>query len=34
MLTFNADLRIDVQKALEHPYFEGLHNSEEEPVCD
>ena len=32
MLVFNPDRRITIQECLAHPYFEGLHNPEEEPV--
>eukprot|EP01016_Furgasonia_blochmanni_P004780 TRINITY_DN1184_c0_g3_i6.p1 TRINITY_DN1184_c0_g3~~TRINITY_DN1184_c0_g3_i6.p1 ORF type:complete len:410 (-),score=102.49 TRINITY_DN1184_c0_g3_i6:104-1333(-) len=34
MLTFNPDKRYTVEECLAHPYFEGLHNEEEEPKCD
>lgn len=34
MLVFNPDRRYTVKECIEHPYFEGLHNPEEEPVCD
>ncbi|KRX06315.1 Protein kinase-like domain [Pseudocohnilembus persalinus] len=34
MLTFNPDHRYTVEQCLEHPYFESLHNPEEEPVCE
>ena len=30
MLTFNPDKRYTVQECLTHPYFEGLHDPEEE----
>merc|ERR1719498_1739012 len=33
MLRFDPYSRIDVQEALEHPYFEGLHTPEDEPVA-
>eukprot|EP01017_Pseudomicrothorax_dubius_P021801 TRINITY_DN2344_c0_g1_i1.p1 TRINITY_DN2344_c0_g1~~TRINITY_DN2344_c0_g1_i1.p1 ORF type:complete len:251 (-),score=40.03 TRINITY_DN2344_c0_g1_i1:84-836(-) len=33
MLTFNPDRRLTVEECLRHPYFESLHNPEEEPVC-
>ena len=32
-LTFHPEKRLTVEECLRHPYFEGLHNSEEEPVC-
>jgi Serine/threonine protein kinase len=34
MLVFNPDKRYTVEQCLAHPYFEGLHNPEEEPVCE
>jgi len=34
MLTFNPDKRYTVEECLAHPYFEGLHNPDEEPVCE
>jgi mitogen-activated protein kinase 1/3 len=34
MITFNPDKRITVEECLAHPYFDGLHNPEEEPVCE
>eukprot|EP01015_Nassula_variabilis_P008281 TRINITY_DN1654_c0_g1_i1.p2 TRINITY_DN1654_c0_g1~~TRINITY_DN1654_c0_g1_i1.p2 ORF type:complete len:173 (-),score=58.21 TRINITY_DN1654_c0_g1_i1:90-608(-) len=34
MLTFNPDTRYTVEECLAHPYFEGLHNEEEEPKCE
>ncbi|CAK86724.1 unnamed protein product (macronuclear) [Paramecium tetraurelia] len=34
MVTFNPDKRLTVQECLAHPYFEGLHNPEEEPICE
>ena len=30
MLTFNPDKRYTVQECLSHPYFEGLHDPDEE----
>lgn len=33
MLTFNPDDRYTIQQCLAHPYFEGLHNPEDEPTC-
>jgi mitogen-activated protein kinase 1/3 len=34
MLRFDPCSRIDVQEALEHPYFEGLHTPEDEPIAE
>ena len=34
ILTFNPDKRYTVEQCLAHPYFESLHNQEEEPVCE
>lgn len=34
MLTFNPQKRLTVEECLSHPYFEGIHNPEEEPVCN
>jgi len=34
MLRFDPYSRIDVQEALEHSYFEGLHTPEDEPVAE
>ena len=34
MLIFNPNKRFNVEECLAHPYFEGLHNPEEEPVCE
>jgi mitogen-activated protein kinase 1/3 len=34
MLTFNPHKRYTVEECLAHPYFESLHNPDEEPVCD
>lgn len=34
ILTFNPDKRLTVEECLAHPYFEGLHNPEEEPVSE
>ena len=34
MLVFNPDKRYTVEECLAHPYFEGLHNPDEEPVVD
>jgi serine/threonine protein kinase len=33
MLVFNPDKRYTCEQCLEHPYFEGLHNPDEEPVA-
>jgi serine/threonine protein kinase len=33
MLIFNPHKRYTVEQCISHPYFEGLHNPEEEPVC-
>ena len=33
MLTFHPVKRVSVEQCLAHPYFDGLHNSEEEPIC-
>ena len=32
MLTFNPHKRFTVEQCISHPYFEGLHNPEEEPL--
>lgn len=32
MLTFNPDDRYTIEECLAHPYFEGLHNPEDEPT--
>ena len=34
MLEFNPNKRITVEEALRHPYFEDMHDSEEEPVSE
>jgi len=34
MLVFNPDKRYTVEQCLAHPYFEGLHNPDEEPVAE
>jgi len=34
MLVFNPDKRYSVEECLAHPYFEGLHNPEEEPLAE
>lgn len=34
MLTFNPDDRYTIEECLAHPYFEGLHNPDEEPESD
>ncbi|KAL4467003.1 hypothetical protein ABPG74_010600 [Tetrahymena malaccensis] len=33
MLTFNPNDRYTIEECLAHPYFEGLHNPEDEPTC-
>jgi len=34
MLVFNPNKRFTVEQCIEHPYFEGLHNADEEPISD
>ncbi len=34
MLIFNPRKRYTVEQCISHPYFEGLHNPEEEPISD
>ena len=34
MLVFNPKKRYTVEQCISHPYFEGLHNPEEEPVAE
>jgi len=34
MLLFNPDKRYTVEECLAHPYLEGLHNPDDEPVCE
>lgn len=34
MLVFNPDKRYTAEKCLAHPYFEGLHNPDEETVAE
>jgi len=34
MLKFSAEDRISVERALEHPYFENLHDINDEPISD
>lgn len=34
MIVFNPDKRYSVKKCLSHPYFEGLHNDDEELCCE
>jgi mitogen-activated protein kinase 1/3 len=34
MLTFNPNDRYTIEDCLAHPYFDGLHNSEDEPVSE
>ena len=34
LLVFNPKKRNTVEQCISHPYFEGLHNPEEEPISD
>ncbi len=34
MLTFNPNKRYTIEQCISHPYFEGLHNPEEEPISE
>lgn len=34
MLVFNPKKRYTVEECITHPYFEGLHNPDEEPISD
>lgn len=34
MLVFAPHKRYSIRQCLEHPYFEGLHNPDEEPISD
>ena len=34
MLVFNPKKRFTIEQCISHPYFEGLHNPEEEPISD
>jgi mitogen-activated protein kinase 1/3 len=34
LLVFNPKKRYTVEQCISHPYFEGLHNPEEEPISD
>lgn len=34
LLIFDAEKRISVDEALRHPYFEDLHDSEDEPAAE
>ena len=34
MLTFHPTQRITIEKALEHPFLQSLHNPEDEPVAN
>jgi serine/threonine protein kinase len=34
LLVFNPNKRYTVEQCISHPYFEGLHNPEEEPICE
>ena len=33
MLTFNPKKRYTVDQCISHPYFEGLHDPEQEPIA-
>lgn len=33
MLVFNPNKRYTIEQCISHPYFEGLHNPEEEPIA-
>ena len=34
MLIFNPHKRYSIEQCISHPYFEGLHNPEEEPISE
>lgn len=34
MLHFNPNKRYTIEQCISHPYFETLHNPEEEPISD
>ena len=34
MLQFNPNKRYKIEQCISHPYFETLHNPEEEPISD
>ena len=34
MVEFNPVKRYTIEQCLSHPYFEGLHNDQSEPVCE
>jgi mitogen-activated protein kinase 1/3 len=34
LLIFNPHKRYTVEQCISHPYFEGLHNPEEEPISE
>jgi mitogen-activated protein kinase 1/3 len=34
MLHFNPNKRYTIEQCISHPYFETLHNPEEEPICE
>ena len=34
MLVFSPDKRYSIEECLEHPYFEGLHAEDSEPLCE
>ena len=33
ILVFNPNKRYTIEQCIAHPYFEGLHNPEEEPIA-
>lgn len=33
MLCFNPLKRLSIKQCIQHPYFEGLHNEETEPIA-
>jgi len=34
MLNFNPKKRYKIERCISYPYFEGLHNPEEEPISE
>lgn len=34
LLVFNPNKRYTVEQCISHPYFEGLHNPDEEPIAE
>jgi serine/threonine protein kinase len=34
LLTFSPDKRLDVEKAINHPYFENLRKLDNPPKCE